>query len=225
MSRRGGFPSTKFCSSARSEFFHCLICLDVCRSPVTCRSGDHLFCHGCLAESLRHNPSCPTCREPLADPVPCPFALKKSVCSRYALLARRMHMEKERVVDWTAILIRIAHTSPSSVLEKEAAEHAFRARRWCRISSLPVFKTVQTPKPKHKEAMESSQKSSENALSSQKALKSPDKEAMESSQKALKSPEKEAMESSQKALKRSEKDAMKSSQKKAMKSLIHVIFA
>eukprot|EP00731_Ephydatia_muelleri_P028677 Em0020g321a len=75
MSRRGGFPSTKFCSPARSEFFHCLICLDVCRSPVTCHSGAHLFCHGCLAESLRSNPSCPTCRQPLADPVPCPFAL------------------------------------------------------------------------------------------------------------------------------------------------------
>ncbi|KAL5508961.1 hypothetical protein EMCRGX_G004233 [Ephydatia muelleri] len=77
MSRRGGFPSAQFCNQFKSEFFNCLICLDVCRSPVTCRSGAHLFCHGCLAESLRHNPSCPTCREPLADPVLCPFASKQ----------------------------------------------------------------------------------------------------------------------------------------------------
>eukprot|EP00731_Ephydatia_muelleri_P028684 Em0020g328a len=74
MSRRGGFPCIKFCNQARSEFFHCLVCLDVCRSPVTCHSGAHLFCRDCLAESLRSNRSCPTCRQPLADPVPCPFA-------------------------------------------------------------------------------------------------------------------------------------------------------
>ena len=60
---------------------------------------------------------------------------------------------KERVVDWTATLIRIAHTSPSSVLEKEAAENAFRAKRWLHISSLPVSKTVRTPRPIQKEAM------------------------------------------------------------------------
>ena len=74
MSRRGGFPCSKFCNQVKSECFHCLICLEVCRSPVTCHSGAHLFCHGCLAESLRSNRSCPTCRQPLAYPVPCPFA-------------------------------------------------------------------------------------------------------------------------------------------------------
>ena len=48
-----------------------------------------------------------------------------SICFAYTTNAHG----KERVVDWTAILIRIAHTSPSSVLEKEAAENAFRVER------------------------------------------------------------------------------------------------
>ena len=77
MSRRGGFPSNIFCDQGKSESFHCLVCTEVCRSPVTCRSGAHLFCQECLTESLRHNPSCPVCREPLTAPVPCAFASAK----------------------------------------------------------------------------------------------------------------------------------------------------
>ena len=74
MKRRGGFPAGKFCNQARSESYLCRICFDVCRSPVTCQSGAHLFCHGCLSESLRRNSSCPACREPLTAPVPSAFA-------------------------------------------------------------------------------------------------------------------------------------------------------
>ena len=74
MTRRVGFPSTKFCNQAKSEVFYCLVCTEVCRSPVTCRSGAHLFCLDCLTESLRRNPSCPVCREPLTAPVPSAFA-------------------------------------------------------------------------------------------------------------------------------------------------------
>ena len=74
MQRRGGFPVSIFCNQARSEAYQCLICFEVCRSPVTCRSGAHLFCQDCLAGSLRRNPSCPVCRERLAAPVPSAFA-------------------------------------------------------------------------------------------------------------------------------------------------------
>eukprot|EP00731_Ephydatia_muelleri_P028847 Em0020g491a len=72
MARQGGFPINIFCNQAKSEYFQCLVCTEVCRSPVTCKSG-HLFCHYCLSESLRRNPGCPTCREPLASPVPSVF--------------------------------------------------------------------------------------------------------------------------------------------------------
>ena len=74
MTRRGGFPANKFYNKEKSEFFHCLVCYEVCRAPVTCHSGAHLFCFDCLAESLQHNPSCPVCREPLVSPVPSTFA-------------------------------------------------------------------------------------------------------------------------------------------------------
>ena len=74
MTRPGGFPVGIFLNQAKSESFHCLVCTDVCRSPVTCRSGAHLFCQDCLTESIRRNPSCPVCREFLAAPVPSAFA-------------------------------------------------------------------------------------------------------------------------------------------------------
>ena len=74
MARRGGFPVGIFCNQSKSEFFHCFVCTEVCRSPVTCRSGAHLFCLECLTESLRQNASCPVCREPLAAPAPSAFA-------------------------------------------------------------------------------------------------------------------------------------------------------
>ena len=73
MARQGGFPIIIFCNQAKSEYFQCLVCTEVCRSPVTCKSG-HLFCHKCLSESLRRNSSCPACRERLTAPVPSAFA-------------------------------------------------------------------------------------------------------------------------------------------------------
>ena len=73
-SRRGGFPPNIFRDQQKSEPYHCLICFEVCRSPVTCRSGAHLFCLHCLTKSIRRNPACPVCRERLTDPLPCPFA-------------------------------------------------------------------------------------------------------------------------------------------------------
>ena len=74
MARRGGFPISILCNQAKSEYFQCLVCTEICRSPVTCQSGAHLFCHDCLSESLRRNSSCPACREPLTAPVPSFFA-------------------------------------------------------------------------------------------------------------------------------------------------------
>ena len=55
---------------------------------------------------------------------------------------------KERVVDWTAILITIVHTSPSSVQERGAVEHVLCVERWLHIGSLSVSKTVRTPRQK-----------------------------------------------------------------------------
>ena len=72
--RRGGFPPSIFSNQTKSESYHCLICFEVCRSPVTCQSGAHLFCLNCLAASLRRNASCPVCREPLTAPLPSAFA-------------------------------------------------------------------------------------------------------------------------------------------------------
>ena len=74
LTRLSGFPIIIFCNQAKSEYFQCLVCTEVCRSPVTCQSGAHLFCHYCLSESLRRNPACPACREPLTAPVPSAFA-------------------------------------------------------------------------------------------------------------------------------------------------------
>ena len=73
-SRRGGFPSNVFCNQIKSESYHCLICFEICRSPVTCQSGAHLFCLDCLTESIRRNASCPVCREPLTAPLTSAFA-------------------------------------------------------------------------------------------------------------------------------------------------------
>ena len=72
--RRGGFPPNVFCNQVKSESYHCLVCLEVCRSPVTCKSGAHLFCLDCLTESIRRKPTCPVCREPLTAPLPSAFA-------------------------------------------------------------------------------------------------------------------------------------------------------
>ena len=77
MTQRGGFPVGIFINQARCEDFLCHVCTDVCRSPVTCQSGTHLFCLNCLTESIRINPSCPVCRERLAVPVPSAFATAK----------------------------------------------------------------------------------------------------------------------------------------------------
>eukprot|EP00731_Ephydatia_muelleri_P028848 Em0020g492a len=60
-------------SLIKSEYFQSLVCTEVCRSPVTCKSG-HLFCHGCLSESFRRNSSCPACWERLTAPVPSAIA-------------------------------------------------------------------------------------------------------------------------------------------------------
>ena len=73
MQRRGGFHSNIFNDQKISEIYRCRICTDVCRSPVTCQSGAHLFCLLCFSESIRRNPSCPVCRERLTDPLPSAF--------------------------------------------------------------------------------------------------------------------------------------------------------
>ena len=70
-----GFPCNIFCDKIKTESYRCLICLDVCRSAVTCESGAHLFCRNCLIQSLRctSSPRCPVCQNPLTAPVPCAF--------------------------------------------------------------------------------------------------------------------------------------------------------
>ena len=73
-SRRGGFPCNIFCNRTKSETFLCQECSKVCRSPVTCQSGSHLFCLCCLTQSLQLKSYCPVCQEPLTAPSSSTFA-------------------------------------------------------------------------------------------------------------------------------------------------------
>ena len=44
---------------------HCVICTEVLRDPVQCRSNEHHFCRNCITEHLKHSQNCPTCKDPL----------------------------------------------------------------------------------------------------------------------------------------------------------------
>jgi hypothetical protein len=61
-----GYDDERF-ESIVNQNFHCLICYNVLKDPVTCRRNEHYFCRGCITEYLRRNShTCPTCADELS---------------------------------------------------------------------------------------------------------------------------------------------------------------
>ena len=61
-----GYDDERF-ESIVNQNFHCLICYNVLKDPVTCRRNEHYFCRGCISEHLcRNSHTCPTCADELS---------------------------------------------------------------------------------------------------------------------------------------------------------------
>ena len=61
-----GYEDRRF-QTLVDESLHCIICTEVLRDPVQCRSNEHHFCRNCITEHLKHSQNCPTCKDPLTD--------------------------------------------------------------------------------------------------------------------------------------------------------------
>ena len=48
-----------------SQTFHCSICLNVLKDPVSCQHNEHLFCRACITIHLMNFQTCPSCMQPL----------------------------------------------------------------------------------------------------------------------------------------------------------------
>ena len=60
-----GYDDERFETTVNRNF-HCLICYNVLKDPVTCQRNQHYFCRGCITEHLRRNShTCPTCADEL----------------------------------------------------------------------------------------------------------------------------------------------------------------
>ena len=59
-----GYEDRRF-QALVDENLHCVICTEVLRDPVQCRSNEHHFCRNCITEHLKHSQNCPTCKDPL----------------------------------------------------------------------------------------------------------------------------------------------------------------
>ena len=60
-----GYDDERF-DTIIDRHFHCLVCFNVLKDPVTCRRNQHYFCRGCITEHLRRNShTCPTCADEL----------------------------------------------------------------------------------------------------------------------------------------------------------------
>ena len=59
-----GYEDRRF-QTLVDENLHCVICAEVLRDPVQCRSNEHHFCRNCITEHLKHSQNCPTCKDPL----------------------------------------------------------------------------------------------------------------------------------------------------------------
>ena len=59
-----GYEDRRF-QTLVDDSLHCIICTDVLRDPVQCRSNEHHFCRNCITEHLKHSQNCPTCKDPL----------------------------------------------------------------------------------------------------------------------------------------------------------------
>lgn len=66
--RRNCAEGTDFCKQhnplTKMDDITCAVCLDEIKNPMKMRGCSHVFCKGCIAESvLRAGPKCPCCRE------------------------------------------------------------------------------------------------------------------------------------------------------------------
>ena len=59
-----GYEDDRF-ETKVNENLHCVICTEVLKDPVQCRSNEHHFCRNCITEHLKHSPNCPICQDPL----------------------------------------------------------------------------------------------------------------------------------------------------------------
>jgi N-acetylneuraminic acid mutarotase len=60
-----GYEDERFSHSV-SAHFHCGICYNVLKEPVTCQRNEHYYCRACITEHLKNSPTCPTCQEGLS---------------------------------------------------------------------------------------------------------------------------------------------------------------
>ena len=60
-----GYADERF-SHTVSTHFHCGICYNVLKEPVTCQTNEHYFCRACLIEHLKNSSTCPTCQQGLS---------------------------------------------------------------------------------------------------------------------------------------------------------------
>lgn len=60
-----GYEDERF-SHAVSTHFHCGICQNVLKEPVTCQRNEHYFCRCCISKHLENSSTCPTCQEELS---------------------------------------------------------------------------------------------------------------------------------------------------------------
>ncbi len=59
-----GYEDERFIHAV-STHFHCGICYNVLKEPVTCQRNEHYFCRACITKHLKNSPTCPTCQEKL----------------------------------------------------------------------------------------------------------------------------------------------------------------
>ena len=64
-SAKEGYEDERFSHSV-STHFHCGICYNVLKEPVTCQRNEHYFCRACLIEHLKNSSTCPTCQDGLS---------------------------------------------------------------------------------------------------------------------------------------------------------------
>ena len=59
-----GYEDDRF-ENPVSQNYHCAICLNVFKDPVTCQRNQHCFCRSCITRHLTNSQLCPSCMEEL----------------------------------------------------------------------------------------------------------------------------------------------------------------
>ena len=59
-----GYEDERF-ETKVDDNLHCVICGEVLKDPVQCRTNEHHFCRNCIIEHLRQSQNCPTCKDHL----------------------------------------------------------------------------------------------------------------------------------------------------------------